>query len=67
MFLPPVDTPLVVRAEPLLRVDGVEIKLLKGIGSIGECITVELKLNSDLEEVGYVSLIKGYEFLQSVI
>lgn len=41
---------IVVRAEPLLRVEDVEIDLMKGIGSVGECIHVKLKLFSALEE-----------------
>lgn len=41
---------IIVRAEPLLRVEDVQIDLMKGIGSIGECINVKLKLYSALEE-----------------
>ena len=40
-----------VRAEPLLRVQDVQIDLMKGIGSVGESINVKLKLLSYLEEV----------------
>ena len=42
-----------MRAEPLLRVEDVKIDLMKGIGSVGECINVKLKLFSALEEVGF--------------
>ena len=42
---------IIVRAEPLLRVEDVRIDLMKGIGSVGECINVKLKLFSALEEV----------------
>lgn len=42
---------IIVRAEPLLRVQDVQIELMKGIGSVGESINVKLKLLSSLEEV----------------
>ena len=42
---------IIVRAEPLLKVKDVQIELMKGIGSVGECINVKLKLFSALEEV----------------
>lgn len=41
---------IIVRAEPLLRVQDVQIELMKGIGSVGESIIVKLKLLSSLEE-----------------
>lgn len=41
---------IIVRAEPLLRVEDVQIDLMKGIGSVGESINVKLKLFSALEE-----------------
>lgn len=41
---------IIVRAEPLLKVKDVQIELMKGIGSVGECINVKLKLFSALEE-----------------
>ena len=44
---------IIVRAEPLLRVEDVKIDLMKGIGSVGECIKVKLKLFSALEEVSF--------------
>ncbi|XP_031568533.1 trafficking protein particle complex subunit 10-like [Actinia tenebrosa] len=45
-----VEQPIIIRAEPLLRVKDVRIKLLKGIGSVGERIKVELDLQSGLHE-----------------
>ena len=42
---------IIVRAEPLLKVKDVQVELMKGIGSVGECINVKLKLLSALEEV----------------
>ena len=42
-----------MRAEPLLKVKDVHIELMKGIGSVGECINVKLKLFSALEEVSF--------------
>ena len=48
----PADKPFILRAEPLLKVEHVTIGLLKGIGSVGECVNVDLKLRSALEEVG---------------
>lgn len=47
---------IIVRAEPLLRVEDVQIDLMKGIGSVGESINVKLKLFSALEEVMLASV-----------
>ena len=47
---------IIVRAEPLLRVEDVQIDLMKGIGSVGESINVNLKLFSALEEVMLASV-----------
>lgn len=54
---------IIVRAEPLLRVEDVQIELMKGIGSVGECINVKLKLYSALEEVkfSFVCCFSGYK------
>ena len=40
-----------MRAEPMLRVEDVQIDLMKGIGSVGESINIRIKLFSALEEV----------------
>lgn len=45
------EQPIIVRAEPLFHVKDVRIQLLKGIGSVGERIKVELDLHSGLHEV----------------
>ncbi|KXJ04658.1 hypothetical protein AC249_AIPGENE11128, partial [Exaiptasia diaphana] len=44
------EQPIIIRAEPLLHVKDVRIQLLKGIGSVGERIKVELDLHSGLHE-----------------
>lgn len=44
------EQPIIVRAEPMLRVEDVQIDLMKGIGSVGESINIRIKLFSALEE-----------------
>lgn len=54
-----------MRAEPLLKVKDVQIELMKGIGSVGECINVKLKLFSALEEVNVCFFAEKRIYLQA--
>ena len=43
----------------------VQIELMKGIGSVGECINVKLKLFSALEEVNFCFCAEKWMCLQA--
>lgn len=48
-----------------MKVKDVQIELMKGIGSVGECINVKLKLFSALEEVNFCFRSEKWMFLQA--